>query len=113
MEDLQITVKGKSIVFTCTGELTLEICPDLKRRIEEILEQEEVSCVLADLGRTTFLDSSGIGFLVALRNRLSHEGKRFFLLRPSEQVRKTLLLVQLLKYFDVLLSEHELDARFC
>jgi anti-sigma B factor antagonist len=113
MEDLQITLKGKSILFTCAGELTLEICPELKRRIEDVLEGEEVACVVADLGRTTFLDSSGIGFLVSMRNRMTHEGKRFFLLRPSDQVRKTLHLVQLLKYFEVLLDEHELETRLC
>ena len=113
MEELQITLKGRALLFNCAGELTLEVCPDLKRHLEEVLEREEVRCVLADLGRTTFLDSSGIGFLVALRNRLAHEGKRFFLLRPSDQVRQTLQLVQLLKYFDVLLHEHELDPRLC
>jgi anti-sigma B factor antagonist len=113
MEDLKITVKGGCFIFACAGELTLEVCQELKLHLEEALEKEEVTCVLADLGKITFLDSSGIGFLVALRNRVVHNGKRFFLLAPSEQVRKTLHLVQLLKYFDLLQDEHELETRLC
>jgi anti-sigma B factor antagonist len=113
MEDVHVKVRNKTILLTCAGELTLEVCPDMKREIEETMEREEVSCVVADMARTTFLDSSGIGFLVALRNRMLHEGKGFYLLRPSDQVRKTLLLVQLLNYFEILMDERELEARHC
>ena len=42
--------------------------------------------LLVDLSATTFMDSTGLGTLVLLRNQVVHRGGTFRLVRPEERV---------------------------
>jgi anti-sigma B factor antagonist len=110
MEIVNVTRKGGDVcIFHYSGELTLEVIDRLKREMWEYLENEPCAIAVMDLGDISFLDSSGIGFLVHLNNQRKEENKGFFLYRPSSQVRKSLSLVRLFDYFRVLEEEKELD----
>ncbi|WP_457572096.1 STAS domain-containing protein [Desulfovulcanus sp.] len=107
MESLQIEKQGRLFIVTLQGELTLEIVEEVKAKIEEIFA-DDWEILVVNLTDINFLDSSGIGFLVATNNRAKQSGKKFYLLAPSKQVVKTLKLVNLLHFFDILDSEDEL-----
>jgi len=92
------------------GEITLEITGDLKRRLDAELDGNEVATVVIDLSDVTFMDSSGIGFLVSVNTRMRSAGRSFFLYRLSKPVEKTLGLVQLLQFFQILADETALAA---
>lgn len=110
MEELQLDKKEGTCFIKYSGELTLEITPQLKQKLEEPLVRGECRTLVMDLSKTAFMDSSGIGFLVALNNRLRQKGDKFFLLAPSPQVRKTLTLVKLIDYFSIIENEDELSS---
>ena len=107
MESLQIKKQGRLLMVIFQGELTLEIVEELKSRIEELF-LDDWDILVIDLKNIDFLDSSGIGFLVATNNRVKQSNKKFYLLAPSQQVVKTLKLVNLLHFFDILDSKDEL-----
>ena len=110
MENLTWLQKGNCLVARYSGEITMEITQDFKREMEKALEQDQTGILVLDLSEVNFMDSSGIGFLVACNTRLQASGKLLVLLCPSSQVRKTLGLVQLMDFFKVAESEQDLDA---
>jgi anti-sigma B factor antagonist len=110
MEELQLDKKDGVCIIRYSGELTLEITPQLKKKLEEPLESGECRILVMDLSKTVFMDSSGIGFLVALNNRIRQKGDKFILLSPSPQVRKTLTLVKLIDYFETIEDEDDLSS---
>lgn len=92
------------------GEITLEITGDLKRSLDAELDGNSVATVVIDLSEVTFMDSSGIGFLVSVNTRMRSAGRSFYLYRLSRPVEKTLGLVQLLQFFQILADETALAA---
>ncbi|SMP49413.1 STAS domain-containing protein [Desulfonatronum lacustre] len=95
-----------------SGKITYEVTQAMKIQAETILtEMGERPILVCDLGRVTFLDSSGIGFLVFLNNKVRQRDGCFYLYQPNEVVVKTLELVQLLAFFELIENESELITR--
>lgn len=110
MENLTWIHKGESLMGKYSGEITMEITQSFKREVEKVLEDGKSSLLVLDLSEISFMDSSGIGFLVACNTRLQSSGKTLVLFSPSAQVRKTLELVQLMEFFKVVENQQELDV---
>ncbi len=109
MEKLNLVRRGSAVVVKYSGEITLEVASVLKTRLEEE-PVRSADVLVVDLSDVQFMDSSGIGFLVSLNTRLRSGGKGFYLFNLSPQVEKTLALVQLLAFFEILSDEDELEA---
>ncbi len=110
METFGIDIQDKAVFLTLCGEITLEVTSDLKKKVDAALRSADFEVLVANMGEITFMDSSGIGFLVALNTRVMGMGKKMFLFMPSEQVTKTLELVQLNDFFHTLEHEDDLTA---
>lgn len=99
-----IDIESESLFICLEGEVTLKVTPDLKQEMMKSLErsaQNGVKEVVIDLSGTTFMDSTGISTLVVLRKRSKELGIDMRLIKPSQQVRKILALVQLTEYFQI------------
>lgn len=110
MEKLTIRRDSDALILRYSGEITLEITGELKRCLDEELEDARVKAVVIDLSGVSFMDSSGIGFLVSANTRMRSSGRAFFLYKLSKPVEKTLGLVQLLQFFQILADEDALAA---
>ncbi len=108
METFRIEQKEDTIIIAFAGEITLEITSELKRQIDDALGDSVFENLIVDLAEITFMDSSGIGFLVALNTKIMGLGKKMFLFKPSNQVSKTLELVQLNNFFNILENDDDL-----
>ena len=102
MENLTIRRESDILMLKYAGEITLEVTADCKRRLDKELGEGEVRAVVADLSGVSFLDSSGIGLLVSINTRMRSSGKAFYLYQLSQPVERTLGLVQLLDFFQVI-----------
>ncbi len=107
MEEYRIDRLGDVLVIRFAGEITMDNAQDLKNR-GRVAVEDQGRAVVMDLSKVTFIDSSGIGFLIVLKSLCDEAGKRFALLSPSTQVRKTLRLVQLDAIFPVAANEGDL-----
>lgn len=110
MEKLTLRRTGCALLLKYVGEITLEIIYDLKHRLDTELADRLVQAVVVDLSGVSFMDSSGIGFLVSCNTRMRSSGRDFYLYQLSPAVEKTLGLVQLLSFFSVLKDECALAA---
>lgn len=107
-EQLQIEIKNGVAQAVFTGEINLEQAGALKSELESTLGREKVEHLVLDLSGVTFIDSSGVGFLVGLNSRLKTESKAMYIYQPSRHVLKVLQLVQLLDFFQIVEHEDEL-----
>jgi anti-anti-sigma factor len=83
-------------VLELAGEFDLDTVPEidrfLRRTLGPLYHQDHL---VIDLARTTFVDSSFIGFLVKLSAAQRAERRELLLVRPAGQVRRLLALVGL------------------
>ena len=75
-------------LITVRGEIDMATAPQLRDVLDQLIDAGSCRIVL-DCRELAFLDSSGIGVLVAARNRLSDEGE-IVLDSPQAHVRKVL-----------------------
>jgi anti-sigma B factor antagonist len=93
----QFTVDGPGPdpLVTARGELDLAARDELRAVLAPL-----TGVVTLDLAQVTFLDSSTIGVLVGVHNRLAAEGGALRLRRPQDMPRRALELVGLEDWID-------------
>ncbi len=67
-------------------------------------------CVL-DMNSTSFIDSTGVGFLIRLHKSLSAQGTKLILMSPSAVVLRALALMRLNHFFHVVWDEENLSRQ--
>ncbi|GAB6161410.1 hypothetical protein JCM12298_05690 [Desulfothermus naphthae] len=110
MGTLNFKKEKKYNIIKYSGELTLDVVEELKEEISKFINEcDNEKSLVFDLSDISFMDSSGIGFLVHLNNVNKTKNKKLYLLNPSGAVKKTLSLVNLLNFFEIIEDESELD----
>ena len=77
---------------------------DLGTYLTDLLDRGHLKIVL-DLSRVSFIDSAGLGELVACKKRTAERGGDVKLLRPAGQVHKLLVMTLLTRLFEVYQDE--------
>jgi anti-sigma B factor antagonist len=80
-----------------TGEVCLATVPLLYRHVADIAPEARNGLVV-DLGLVTFLDASGLSFLIATHKQLTSTGTQLIVSAPSRQVRRLFDLTGLTSY---------------
>ena len=86
----------------CRGHFDMAAAPDFRRFVDEVVDAGNAR-VVVDLADTSFIDSSGLGALIAGLKRARKAGGDLRIARPPEQVRMVLTLTNL----DRVLRPHE------
>jgi anti-sigma B factor antagonist len=71
-----------------SGDIDIATKEDLRARLDAAAQQSDT--VDIDLSKVDYADSTALGLIVALRNRLRERGGDVRLVSPSERVRKLL-----------------------
>ena len=87
--ELTVTRDGGVATVHAAGDLDLDTAPRLLAEVKRLLE-ERVEALVVDLGGLAFVDSSGLGILVACWRRAQAANVEFRLLNPTEDVTMTL-----------------------
>jgi anti-sigma B factor antagonist len=77
------------------GDLDMAAAFELETRFETAVSTEEVEVVTMDLSDVGFVDSAGLGALIAIRERAKHFGVDLRITRVSDRVRRVLELTGL------------------
>ena len=87
-----------AVVLRLSGSLDeADVTPTI-RQARELLRPAGVHSLVVDLGRVDFVDSSGLGLLVSLRQLAEDRGAHFALRRMPERVTRLLELTGLMGY---------------
>lgn len=72
----------------------------------DAVQQQIKSCVI-DISDLRYMNSSGIGVLITILTKFRNKGGEVYLLKPSESVKKLLVITKLNAIFQVIQSEEE------
>ena len=95
----QIDPMYDCVVVTAGGEIDLHTATGLARAVDESLPSSP--CLVIDMSRVTFVDSTGLGVLIGARNRARQGGGAVVLVHPPNLVRRLLVGTQLQQTFPV------------
>jgi len=114
MNNLNITERrnGNVIVLDLQGNIRLgESNVELHNILKFLVEKGERR-VLLNLADVTYIDSSGLGELVAGFTTLQKSGGELKILRLTERVRELMVITKLLTVFEVFDNEQEAVKSF-
>jgi anti-sigma F factor antagonist len=75
-------------VLTPYGEVDAHTAPGLRRAVADQLDDPDVTQLVIDLSRTTFLDSSALGVLIGAFKRMRERDGRLDVVQPQGPVRR-------------------------
>ena len=84
-----------------SGDVDLQVAERLTRVAHSQLADSDVQCLRLDLGAVTFMDSTGMGALVRIRNTARQQGQTIELVNIPERIRQLLLLTGLGGVFEI------------
>ena len=72
----------------------------------DAIQQKVLKCII-DISNLRYINSSGIGVLITILTKFRNKGGEVFLLKPSENVQKLLVITKLNAIFQIVKSEEE------
>ncbi|HKU66258.1 MAG TPA: STAS domain-containing protein [Candidatus Baltobacteraceae bacterium] len=87
------------VMVELSGDVDIAVKEDLRERLDAAAEQSDT--VDIDLSKVQYADSTALGLIIALRNRLRERGGTVRLVAPSERVRKLLGYAGLDRAFEI------------
>ena len=87
------------LVLEVRGEVDVHSAPTLSTRLTQLVDAGN-SCIVLDLGWLSFIDSTGLGALVAARNHAVTAGVTLRLAGTTDRVQKLLRITGLDAVFD-------------
>ena len=80
----------KKVVVKIVGELDESASNVAKQELDSILNSTNTKALLFDMARMSFMDSTGIGFLIGRYKKFSRYGIAVYLTNPSQSTDKIL-----------------------
>lgn len=100
---MKLDTADNTLTVSDLSELTAVQAGALRESVKTALTSVH-QCLDIDLSSTRFIDSSGLGALIALNKAMSAAGGRTRLLRPTPQVLQVLELTRLHRVFEIVSS---------
>ena len=98
---VHLDVEGPETVIRVVGEIDLAVADKVKSTGLMALTAPNVSAISFDLSQVTFLDSTGIGALIAVRNAADDADVKVRIDKASDAVMRVLEITALAPIFGV------------
>jgi anti-anti-sigma factor len=108
---IRAVANGPQCDLMLSGEVDLQVAQDLTRVAHSHLADPGVQRLLVDLGGVTFLDSSALGALVAIRNAANKQSKELALGNVPARIRQLLGITGLDGVFPIDSDDAPTDPR--
>lgn len=86
------SLEGATRLVNVAGEVDVSNAGDLRAALDEALATKAAS-VKVELGKVSYIDSTGIGVLVGAAHRASDQGIKFAIANPQRNVARVLSLL--------------------
>jgi len=101
---------GRHKVIEVAGDVDLYNVSELKQAIFDIVENSDTHSIIIDMKETSYLDSSGIGALVAGQKKIKLKGGKFALLNIKDEVLNVLKLATLDQFFTIYENDQHISS---
>ena len=106
---MEITTREVSdavVVLEIAGDIDIYNTGDLKTIINKVVEDGKKHIVF-DMSQVPYIDSSGIGALIATLTKLKKAGGSLKIIRAHDSVKKVFELTKMTSFFEIYDSEEE------
>jgi len=98
--DIQTSTASNSVIVKLDGRFDASVANDFKKTIGDLIDGGQVNFVI-DLADVGYMDSTGLGSLVACLRRVGKEEGEIKLSSPTPKVRKVFELTRTHRIFDI------------
>lgn len=106
------SVEDNALFINLKGDLIGENQgPELMELVNDHLNQGVINCAV-DISQVRFINSSGIGVLITILTKFRNKEGEVILVKPSEQVKKLLIITKLNSIFQIVDSKQEALQNF-
>jgi len=103
-------IKSNALILRISGDLIGEDSGTrLVEAVNEAVSHKVLTCVI-DISGLRYINSSGIGVLITILTKFRNKGGDVYLMSPSENVKKLLVITKLNAIFQIVQSEEEVLA---
>ena len=108
---MEINVRdwGRHKVIEVVGDVDLYNVVELKQVIFKLIDAEYAQSLIIDMKNISYMDSSGIGALVAGQKKVKTKGGKFALMNMKEDVLNILKLATLDQFFKIYENENQVE----
>lgn len=99
--EIRQTKSGNQATLTLGGRFDFNVHRDFKEAYMSLLNDAEVQTLSINLSEVEYLDSSALGMLLMLRERVQAANKQIVLTNPNETVMKILDIANFKKLFTI------------
>src|ERR1700755_3035395 len=100
-------IKNNILILRIAGDLIGEDTgARLIDAVSEALSHKVPACII-DISELRYINSSGIGVLITILTKFRNKGGDVYLMKPSENVKKLLVITKLNAIFQIIQSEEE------
>jgi len=100
-------IQSNTLILRISGDLIGEDSgTSLIKVVNESVSHKVLTCII-DISELRYINSSGIGVLITILTKFRNKGGDVYLMRPSENVKKLLVITKLNAIFQIIQSEAE------
>lgn len=96
-----VTISGKDATILLSGRFDFNTHRDFRNAYEPLVSNAELECVKVDFSEVSYLDSSALGMLLMLREKLQSAGKLVALVGVTGNVKQVLDIANFSKLFEI------------
>lgn len=97
---LEFKKHNKILIATLIGELDHNSAEEVRIRIDDRIDRDDISKVILNFSKVTFMDSSGIGAVVGRYKKIKNKGGQLCIAQTSKNVDRIFELAGLYKLID-------------
>lgn len=103
-------IRSNTLILRISGDLIGEDSgARLIDAVSDALSHKVPTCII-DISELRYINSSGIGVLITILTKFRNKGGEVYLMNPSDNVKKLLVITKLNAIFHVVKSEDEAIA---
>lgn len=106
--DIAFENVGNHQVVKVSGDVDLYNVGDLKRSVFQLIDDGDIESLIVDMKAVNYIDSSGVGALVAAHKKMKTQGGKFALMGLTEDVLNILRLATLDQFFKIYEGESQI-----
>jgi anti-sigma B factor antagonist len=98
-------IKDNALIIRLAGDLIGEDNGvNILQIVTDSIHQQVLICII-DISRLRYINSSGIGVLITILTKFRNKGGEVYLMKPSENVQKLLVITKLNAIFQIVQTE--------
>jgi len=106
--ELELKQIRNTLLVRVKGEMDMLVAEKLRKEIDRRLETKQITNLVINLEKVTFIDSSGLGVIIGRYKKISSISGKMYIVGASPSVRKILMFSGINKLISMYNNEQDI-----